>query len=96
MNSLKLEHSHNSCRFTTLNHLNPAHKLGDAWVRVASSAQSRGGRPLILECASCRDCALEATRTQVFANQCTDCTVVLSEVADLNTGSAIILRGAGM
>jgi hypothetical protein len=32
---------------------------------------------LILECASCRDCTLEAMRTQVFANQCIDCTVVL-------------------
>jgi hypothetical protein len=32
---------------------------------------------LILECASCRDCTLEAMRTQVCANQCIDCTVVL-------------------
>jgi len=32
---------------------------------------------VILECASCRDCTLEAMRTQVFANQCIDCTVVL-------------------
>jgi hypothetical protein len=39
--------------------------------------QSRGCRPLILECASCRDCTLEAMRTQVFANQYIDCTVVL-------------------
>ena len=44
---------------------------------MASSVQSRGGLPLILECASCRDCSLEAMRTQVFANQCIDCTVVL-------------------
>jgi hypothetical protein len=57
--------------------LNPAHKSGDAWVRIASSVQSRGGRPLILEYASCRDCTLEAMRTQGFANQCIDCTVVL-------------------
>jgi hypothetical protein len=60
-----------------INNLNTAHKSGDAWVRIASSVQSRGGRPLILECASCRDCTLEAMRTQVFANQCIDCTVVL-------------------
>src|SRR6266498_5852172 len=60
-----------------INYLNPAHKSRDAWVRIASSVQSRGGRPLILECASCRDCTLEAMRTQVFANQCIDCTVVL-------------------
>jgi hypothetical protein len=57
--------------------LNPAHKSGDAWVRIASSVQSRAGRPLILECVSCQDCMLEAMRTQVFANQCIDCTVVL-------------------
>jgi predicted Zn-ribbon and HTH transcriptional regulator len=57
--------------------LNPAHKSGVAWVRIASSVQSRGGRQLILECAPCRDCTLEAMRTQVFANQCIDCTVVL-------------------
>src|SRR6266498_728413 len=60
-----------------INYLNPAHESGDAWVRIASSVQSRGGRPLILDCASCRDCTLEAMRTQVFANQCIDCTVVL-------------------
>src|SRR6266498_3379600 len=60
-----------------INYLNPAHKSGDAWVRIASSVQSRGGRPLILEYASCRDCTLEAMRTQVFANQRIDCTVVL-------------------
>jgi hypothetical protein len=47
-----------------INYLNPAHKSGDAWVRIASSVQSRGGRPLILECASCQDCTLEAMRTQ--------------------------------
>jgi hypothetical protein len=61
-----------------INYLNPAHKSGGAWVRIASSVQSRGGRPLILERASCRDCTLEAMRTQVFANQCIDFTVVLS------------------
>ena len=48
--------------------INPAHKSGDAWVRIASSVQSRGGRPLILECAPCQDCTLEAMRAQVFAN----------------------------
>ena len=45
-----------------------AHKSGDAWVLFASSAQSRGDCPLILECASCRDCALEANSTQACAN----------------------------
>jgi hypothetical protein len=65
--------------------LNPAHKSGDAWVRIASSVQSRGGRPLILEYASCRDCTLEAMRTQVFANQCIDCTVVLFAHASSNS-----------
>jgi len=66
-----------------MNYLNPAHKSGDAWVRIASSVQSRGGRPFILECASCRDCTLEAMHTQVFANQCIDCTVVLFAHASL-------------
>src|SRR6266498_3632002 len=47
-----------------INYLNPAHESGDAWVRIASSVQSRGGRPLILECASCRDCTLEAMRAR--------------------------------
>jgi hypothetical protein len=50
----------------------PAHKSRDAWVRIASSVQSWGGRQLILECAIRRDCTLEAMRTQVFANQCID------------------------
>ncbi len=67
-----------------INYLNPAHKSGDAWVRIASSVQSRGGRPLILECAACQDCTLEAMRTQVFANQCIDCTVVLFAHASFN------------
>jgi len=66
-----------------MNYLNPAHKSDDAWVRIASSVQSRRGRPLILECASCRDCTLEAMRTQVFAIQCIDCTVVLFAHAPL-------------
>jgi predicted Zn-ribbon and HTH transcriptional regulator len=39
---------------------------------------------LILECASCRDCALEAMRTQVFANQCIDCKVILFAHASFN------------
>src|SRR4030095_5769884 len=68
-----------------INYLNTAHKSGDAWVRIASSVQSRGGRPLILECASCRDCTLEAMCTQVFANQCIDCTVVLFAHASSNS-----------
>jgi hypothetical protein len=51
-------------------YLNPAHKSGDAWVRIASSVQSRGGRPLILECASCRDCTLEANSTQASPDLC--------------------------
>src|SRR6266542_1973443 len=73
-----------------INYLNPAHKSGDAWVRIASSVQSRGGRPLILECASCQDCTLEAMRTQVFANQCIDCTVVLFAHASVMCYEAII------
>jgi predicted Zn-ribbon and HTH transcriptional regulator len=58
--------------------------LGEAWVLFASSVQSSGGRPLILECASCRDCTLEANSTQVCANQCIDCTVVLFARASVN------------
>jgi len=61
-----------------INYLNPAYKSGDAWVLFASSVQSREGRPLILECAFCQDCTLEANSTQVFANQCIDCTAVLA------------------
>jgi hypothetical protein len=39
---------------------------------------------LILECASCRDRTLEAMRTQVFANQYIDCTVVLFAHTSIN------------
>jgi hypothetical protein len=67
-----------------IDYLNPAHKSGDAWTRIASSVQSRGGRPLILECASCQDCTLEAMRTQVFANQFIDCIVVLFAHPSIN------------
>src|SRR6266511_4668835 len=83
-----------------INYLNPAHKSGDAWGRIASSVQTRGCRPLILESASCQDCTLEAMRTQVLANQCIECTVVLfaqasfkSEQSRLVQRRARLLRG---
>src|SRR5499426_4518144 len=70
-----------------------AHKSGGAsCVRIASSVQSRGGRPLILECASFRDCTLEAMRTQVFANQCIDCTAV----AVVKDGKVALAKGNGV
>jgi hypothetical protein len=69
-----------------INHLDYAHKSGDAWVRIASSVQAwivvhwEDPQPLEpiripahlipINAPPAEDCALEAMRTQVFANQC--------------------------
>jgi hypothetical protein len=71
-----------------INHLDSAHKSGDAWVRIASSVQSRvvvhWSDPQRLEpiripehlipinAPLAEDCTLEAMRTQACANQCMD------------------------
>jgi hypothetical protein len=73
--------------------LDSAHKSGDAWVRIASSVQARvvlhwedpqrlepiriPAHLIPINAPPAEDCTLEAMRTQVFANQCIDCTVVL-------------------
>ena len=41
-------------------------------------------RPIASSCASCRDCALEATRTQAAANQCVDYTGILFAQPSIN------------
>ena len=68
--------------------MNPAHKSGDAWVRIASSVQAwivvhwedpkrlepiRIPAHLIpINAPPAEDCTLEAMRTQACANQCMD------------------------
>jgi hypothetical protein len=67
-----------------INHLDSAHKSGDAWVRIASSVQAwnvvhwedpRRTEPIRIpahlipiNAPPAEDCALEATRTQAVAN----------------------------
>jgi hypothetical protein len=71
-----------------INHLDSAHKSGDAWVRIASSVQAwvvvhwedpqrlepiRIPAHLIpINAPPAEDCTLEAMRTQACANQCMD------------------------
>jgi hypothetical protein len=71
-----------------INHLDSAHKSGDAWVRIASSVQAwivvhwedpqrlepiRIHAHLIpINAPPAEDCTLEAMRTQACANQCMD------------------------
>jgi hypothetical protein len=71
-----------------INHLNPAHESGDAWLRIASSVQAwvvvyweyqqrlgpiRIPAHLIpINAPPAVDCMPEAMRTQACANQCMD------------------------
>jgi hypothetical protein len=71
-----------------INHLDSAHKSGDAWVRTASSVQAwivvhwedpQRLEPILIpahlipiNAPPAEDCTLEAMRTQACANQCMD------------------------
>ena len=57
----------------------PSSTVGAPWVRIASSVQYSVRQPIASQCASCRDCTLEAMRTQVIANHSVDCKRFLAE-----------------
>src|SRR6266545_3881176 len=75
-------------KLNAINHLDPAHKSGDAWVRIASSVQAWvvvhwedpqrlepiriPARLIPINAPPAEDCTLEAMRTQACANQCMD------------------------
>jgi hypothetical protein len=75
-------------KLNAINHLDSAHKSGDAWVRIASSVQAwnvvhwedpqRPGpiripaHSIPINAPLAEDCMLEAMRTQACANQCMD------------------------
>jgi hypothetical protein len=75
-------------KLNAINHLDSAHKSGDAWVRIASSVQAWvvvhweypqrlepiriPARLIPINAPPAEDCTLEAMRTQACAIQCMD------------------------
>ena len=69
----------------------PAHKSGDAWVRIASSMQAW----IVIHWEDPRapgadDCALEAMRTQACANQCMDFKWLLFALPAVKSGQTTL------